>query len=43
MRSYFVFFQGKNYFNSTAIKIIFNTEKEQKYESKCSVYFETDT
>jgi hypothetical protein len=37
-RNYFVVFQGKNSFNSTAIKRIFNAEKEQKNETKYISY-----
>jgi hypothetical protein len=43
LRSYFVIFQGKKSLNSTAIERFINAEKGQKYESKCMVYFETDT
>jgi hypothetical protein len=41
-RNYFVVFQGKNSFNSTAIKRIFNAEKEQKNETKCISYLLAD-
>jgi hypothetical protein len=40
-RNYFVIFQGKNFFNSTAIKKKINAEKEQKNETKCISYFLT--